>query len=215
LENPGFATELLYKIAAICRTRQEYNDMERNLLTILSGDKLWSGGGIGASGAFERQALTRTLENNGINRFLTLYRYRDTETELAHRLLGLYYYSSGRHGRAQEHLMFSFLIQNTVIIEYVIRNRFDYAFEPVKELTAIEALALEISRYPLLANFAETNEYYKTAYYLAASLYGNGKTAPAREIWSFLATQNAAGEWQARSAGQLRAPHVERLVEMP
>jgi len=52
LENPGFATELLYKIAAICRTRQEYNEMERNLLAILNGDKLWSGaGGTGAGEA--------------------------------------------------------------------------------------------------------------------------------------------------------------------
>jgi len=209
LENPGFSTELLYKIAAICRTRQEYNEMERTLLAILSEDRLWSGSGTGASGAFEKQSLTRVLENNGVNRFLTLYRYRNTETELAHRLLGLYYYTSGRHSRAQEHLMFSFLIQNTVIIEEVIRNRYDFSF------TTLEALAPEIGRYPLVADYAEKNEYYKTAYYLGASLYGNGKTVPARELWTFLAAQSAAGEWQARAAGQLRSPHVERLVEMP
>jgi tetratricopeptide (TPR) repeat protein len=204
LENPGFSTELLYKIAAICRTRQEYNDMERNLLAILSEDKLWSGGGT-----FEKQSLTRVLETNGVNRFLTLYRYRNTETEQAHRLLGFFYYASGRHSRAQEHLMFAFLIQNTVIIEEVIRNRFDYSF------TTMEDLAPEISRYSLLADYAEKNEYYKTAYYLGASLYGNGKTPSARELWTFLAAQTAAGEWQGRAAGQLRSPHVERLVEMP
>ena len=209
LENPGFAVELLYKIAAICRTRQEYNEMERTLLAVLSDDKLWSGGGTGTSGAFEKQSLTRVLENNGINRFLTLYRYRNTESELAHRLLGLYYYISGRHSRAQEHLMFSFLIQNTVIIEEVIRNRHDYTFE------TMETLAPEINRYPLLVDYAAKNDYYKTAYYLGASLYGNGKTIPARELWTFVAAQNAAGEWQSRAAGQLRSPHVERLVEMP
>jgi len=209
LENPGSTVELLYKIAAICRTRQEYNEMERNLLAILSDDKLWSGGGTGTSGTFEKQSLTRVLENNGVNRFLTLYRYRNTESEQAHRLLGFFYYASGRHSRAQEHLMFSFLIQNTVIIEEVIRNRYDYTF------TTLEALAPEISRYPLLADYAAKNEYYKTVYYLGASLYGNGKTAAAREIWTFLSAQNAAGEWQARAAGQLRSPHVERLVEMP
>jgi tetratricopeptide (TPR) repeat protein len=204
LENPGFATELLYKIAAICRTRQEYNDMERNLLAILADDRLWSGGGN-----FEKQALTRVLENNGANRFLTLYRYRNTETEQAHRLLGFFYYASGRHARAQEHLMFSFLIQNTIIIEEVIRNRYDFTF------TTLEELAPEISRYPLLTNYAAKNEYYKTAYYLGASLYGNAKTPSARELWTFLSVQNAAGEWRARAAGQLRSPHVETLVEMP
>ena len=208
LENPGFAVELLYKIAAICRTRQDYNEMERNLLAILSEDKLWSGG-TGTSGAFEKQSLTRSLENSGVDRFLTLYRYRNTESLLAHRLLGLYYYASGRHSRAQEHLMFDFLIQNTVIIEEVIRNRYDFTF------TTLESLVDEINRYPLLKDYAEKNDYYKTVYYLGASLYGNGKTAAARELWTFLSAQNAAGEWQARAVGQLRSPHIERLVEMP
>jgi tetratricopeptide (TPR) repeat protein len=209
LENPGFTVELLYKIAAICRTRQDYNEMERTLLLILNDDNLWSGGGTGASGTFEKQALTRVLENNSVNRFLTLYRYRNTESVQAHRLLGLYYYASARHSRAQEHLMFDFLIQNTIIIEEVIRNRYDFTF------TTLEDLAVEINRYPLLADYAEKNEYYKTAYYLGASLYGNGKTASARELWTFLSTQDAAGEWQVRAVGQLRNPHNERLVEMP
>ena len=215
LENPGFATELLYKIAAICRVRQDYTEMERTLLSILSADNLWSGGnqrraaGNSSSVPFETQAMTRTLENSGINRFLTLYRYRSPESIEAHRLLGLYYYVSGRHSRAQEHLMFAFLIQNTVIIEEVIRNRYDFTF------TTLEDLSVEINRYPLLAEYAEQNEYYKTAYYLGASLYGNGKTAAARDLWNFLSAQNDAGEWYTRSLTQLRSPHVERTLEMP
>jgi tetratricopeptide (TPR) repeat protein len=215
LENPGFATELLYKIAAICQVRQDYREMERTLLLILSADKLWSGGnqqqeaGITSSAPFETQSMTRTLENNGINRFLTLYRYRSAESVDAHRLLGFYYYTSGRHSRAQEHLMFAFLIQNTVIIEEVIRNRFDFTF------TTLEALAIEINRYPLLTEYAAKNEYYKTAYYLGASLYANGKAATARELWNFLAAQNNAGEWRTRSLTQLSHPHVERSLEMP
>ena len=40
-ENTGFDTELLYKIADIHKTRQEYNEMERTLLAIVS-DSLWS-----------------------------------------------------------------------------------------------------------------------------------------------------------------------------
>jgi tetratricopeptide (TPR) repeat protein len=209
LVHPGFAADLSYKIAAILRVKQEYNEMERILLAILSADNLWSGIGASTNATFEKQSLTRTLENNGINRFLTLYRYRSNETIEAHRLLGSYYYTSGRHSRAQEHFMFAFLVQNTVIIDEVRRNRYDFTF------TTLEALALEISRYPVLADYAEKNEYYKTAYYLAASLYGNGKTAAAREIWNFLLIQNRAGEWQSRSLAQIRSPHVERPLEMP
>ena len=211
-ENPGLATELLYKIASIRRVRQEYNEMERILLSILSTDSLWSESGSNGESSeqsFTEQAMTRTLENNGINRFITLYRYANNESAEAHRLLGYYYYASGRHNRAQEHLMFSFLIQNTVIIDEIIRRRFDFIF------TNLEAVAAEITRNPLLSDYAEKNEYYKTAYYLAASLYGNGKSSSATGIWNFLSTQNQAGEWQTRAIGQLRSPHVERAIEMP
>jgi tetratricopeptide (TPR) repeat protein len=208
LENPGFAGDLTYKIAAILRIRQDYNEMERVLESILDSDSLWKGTGS-ANATFEKQSLTRTLENSGINRFLTLYRYRSPDTVEAHRLLGSYYYTSGRYSRAQEHFMFAFLVQNTVIIDEIIRNRYDFSF------TTMEVLAPEISRYPLLADYAEKNEYFKTAYYLAASLYGNGKTVAAREIWNFLLAQNPAGEWQSRSLAQIRSPHIERPLEMP
>jgi tetratricopeptide (TPR) repeat protein len=228
MENPGLAVELQYKIAAICRTRQEYNEMERVLQSILAGDNLWSGGGSrealrnqpaagkippqaesSAAASFTRQAMTRTLENNGIERFLMLYRYGNTETVEAHKQLGYYYYASGRHSRAQEHLMFAFLVQNTIIIDEVIRHTYDFSF------TTLEKLADEINRYPLLSEYAEKNDYYKVAYYLGASLYGNGKTPSAMGIWNFLAAQSRAGEWQARALGQLKSPHVERALEMP
>jgi tetratricopeptide (TPR) repeat protein len=221
-ENPGHAVDLLYKIAEIRRVRQEYNEMERVLLSILDTDRLWTGNGItpndtqpgatvpaGQSISFARQAMTRTLENNGINRFLTLYRYTGAESLAAHRLLGLYYYASGRHARAQEHLMFAFLIQNTIIINEVIRRQYDFTF------TTLEALAAEINRSPMLSEYVEKSEYHKTAYYLAASLYGNGKTDTARGIWNSLSIQNYAGEWRARAIAQLRSPYVERALEMP
>jgi tetratricopeptide (TPR) repeat protein len=221
MENPGFAVELLYKIAAIRRTRQEYNEMERVLLSILSADTLWAGEAVDrgqqvaatlvehGKNSFEKQAMTRTLENNGLNNFIIQYRYKGTEFENAHRQLGYYYYQSGRHTWAQEHLMFAFLIQNTVIIDELKRNRYDFTF------TTLEALSAEMNWNRQITEYAELKEYYKTAYYLAGSLYGNGKTASARGIWNFLAVQTRAGEWQTRAIGQLKSPHIERALEMP
>ena len=223
LENPGFTAELMYKIAGIYRVRREYNEMERTLLSILSADTLWVSGGNGTDPAegqqqpdavarrvsFARQAMNRTLENDGINRFITMYRYANAECEKAHRLLGFFYYDTGRHSRAQDHLMFSFLIQNTRIIDEVIQRRYDFTF------TGLESLAVEFSRNQLILDYIEKNEYYKTAYYLATSLYGNGKTTTARNIWNFLSGQNRAGEWQTRAASQLRSSSVEPALEMP
>jgi hypothetical protein len=213
LENPGFETELLYKIADIHKTRQEYVEMEKTLLDILGGedpaenprDPLWAGN------SFAKTAMSRTLENEGINRFLALYRYLNTTVEAAHRLLGFYYYASGRQspGPAEEHLMFAFLIQNTVIMEELIRSQYDYTF------TTLEALMRELDRRPALQEYIDRVEYFRTAYYLGTALYGAGKPGAARSFWTFLAGQDRAGEWQNRARRQLRQPFNERALEAP
>ncbi|MDR2371296.1 MAG: hypothetical protein LBD71_07425 [Treponema sp.] len=215
LENPGFTVELLYRIAGIQRIRQEYIEMENTLKRIPGGldaatgkprDALWSD-----ETSFIKSAMMRTLENEGINRFLTLYRYNNTAVEPAHRLLGFFYYASGRYnaGPALEHLMFAFLIQNTVILEEVIRNQYDFTFTGLPELMAVTA------KNQLVSSYIEESEYYKTAYYLANVLYGEGKLPQARGIWEFIAGREEAGEWRRRAREQLRSPAQERAVEMP
>jgi tetratricopeptide (TPR) repeat protein len=229
-EDPGFGTVLQYKIAGILRTMQEYNEMERMLLSIITGfDNLWVNSGRAeitraenvnagtpnaplpyseASASFMRTSMTRVLENDGVRRFLELYRYNNTTVEEAHRLLGLFYAVSGRPG-AQQHMMFSFLIQNSIILEELKRKQYDYVF------TDLNSLSEDIQKNPILLAYATEVEYYKTAYYLAASLYRNGKTAIARDFWEFLASEPRAGEWCGRAASQLRNPRPEPLVEMP
>jgi tetratricopeptide (TPR) repeat protein len=213
LENPGFAVTLKYKIADIHKIQREYTQMERTLLEILQGDTpedpsrdtLW----IDSDASFAKNALSRTLENDGINRFLTLYRYNKTLVEAAHRLLGFYYYAAGRHSQAKDHLMFAFLIQNTVLLEEAIRNRYDFSFG------TLEGLMEEIRRNSLLSAYLEEVDYYKTAYYLGTSLFATGRLTAARPFWNFLSSQERAGEWRGRAQTQLRSPFVERAVEMP
>jgi tetratricopeptide (TPR) repeat protein len=212
LENPGFEVELLYKIADIHKVRQEYIQMERTLLDILRQpgaggevrDSLWAD-----DSSFAKNALARTLENEGINRFLTLYRYNNTPVEAAHRFLGFYYYAVGRHSQAKEHLMFSFLIQNTVLLEEMLRHQYDFTF------TRLEELMAAIERNSLLTAYIEDIDYYKTAYYLGTSLFAGGKLSAARPFWVFLAGQNRAGEWRGRALTQLRSPFVEKAIELP
>jgi len=236
MEDPGFSTTLLYKISSILRTRQEYTEMERTLLSIINDlDTFWINAARGdaelrtpvqntnlrvsgssgpsipyeqASASFARTAMARTLENEGINRFMELYRYNNITVEQAHRLLGFYYANTGRPS-AQHHLMFAFLIQNTIIIEEVRRRQFDFTFSD------LSALAQEINRSAILLSFIDEVEYYKTAYYLGASLFRNGSLSIARTLWEFLAAQPLAGEWQGRAISQLRNPRHEPLLEMP
>ena len=240
MEDPGFGTTLQYKISSILRIRQEYNEMERGLLSIINDfDTLWlntrraestrmENAGIEnalpvpyaqASASFASQAMTRTLENEGIGRFLELYRYNNRTVEQAHRLLGFHYAVTGRP-TAQQHLMFAFLIQNTIIIEEITRRQFDFSVSDPEgrrdnRIRELLVLAEEINKNPVLLSYVEETEYYKTAYYLGASLYRNGRTTVARDFWEFLASQPQAGEWYGRAVTQLRNPRMEPVVEMP
>lgn len=224
LEDPGFSINILYKIADVHRIRQEYNEMERALLSIINEhDTLWSNAGIGdavrinedtsasheqASASFARTGMTRILQNSGVERLLEMYRYNNGVVEEAHRLLGFYYVVRGRAG-AQPHLMFSFLIQNTIMIEELRRRRFDFTF------TDLPALMEEVNRNPLLLSYIDEVEYFKTAYYLGAALFRNGHSSVAINLWSFLAGQPVAGEWHSRAVTQLQNPRPETIVERP
>ncbi|GHT79077.1 hypothetical protein FACS1894130_06890 [Spirochaetia bacterium] len=209
LEAPEFALEILYKIADIHRLRQEYNEMEKRLLEILINDTLWEQN----STTFIRAAMTKTLEDpnesDRLNRFLTLYRYNNPRVLRAHQLLGYYYYASGRYAHAAEHLLFVFLIQNSIFMDEIIRREFDYTF------TTLDNLLAEVMRRPELAAYFEDIEYFKTFYYLGTAFFGDGKPAPARDFWTFLAGRENAGEWRGRAQAQLRSPYLERAQEMP
>jgi tetratricopeptide (TPR) repeat protein len=206
---PGFGTEILYRMTDIHRVRQEYNEMEARLLEILKEDTLWEQSGD----SFVRAAMTRTLEDpnekNRINRFLTLYRYNNPGVLKEHELLGYYYYASNRYVHAAEHLMFVFLIQSSILIDEIIRQRFDYTF------TTLDDLLAEVAARPALAAFFEEMDYFKNIYYLGTAFYGNGKPVSARDFWAFLSRRADAGEWRSRAQAQLRSPYLERAIEMP
>jgi len=161
-----------------------------------------------ASASFARKAMTNTLEKDGVNRFLELYRYNNGKVEQAHRLLGFYYLVSGRD-LAQQHLMFAFLIQNTVIMEEIKRSKFDFTF------TSLSVLAEEINKNNLLLSYVNEVEYYKTAYYLGVSLLSGGKSSIARNFWDFLASVPQAGEWHKRAVSQRQNPALEPILEKP
>jgi hypothetical protein len=200
LETPGFATEIQYKIADLRRIRREYNEMTLILEDILKTDAMWSGE------SFNRANMMRSLETNGINRFLVLFRHNEPAAERAHRTLGLYYYTSGRHNRAADHLLFAFLIQYTLVIDSLLKTKYDYTF------TSLDTLIRDIAGKREILSYMDEVEYYRTMYYLANSLYGNNRRSTARELWTFLSA-NAPGEWRGRAAAQLRNPELDRVPE--
>ena len=218
LEIPGFEVEILYKITEIHRLRREYQEMERRANEIIEGadpsgvprDTLWAGVSMNSRTSANQihAAMLRIIENEGIDRFLSLYRHDNTTPERAHRLLGFFYYASSRYLPAVEHLMFAFLIQNTVLIEEVKSRQYDFTY------TTLENLMANAGQRPEILEYLEETEYYRTIYYLASALYATGRSRPAMQLWTFLAGSRNAGEWGER-ARRNPSPYLDRAVEMP
>jgi tetratricopeptide (TPR) repeat protein len=209
LEIPEFEVEILYRLVDIHRIRGNLKEMEKRALEIIEGqgpsndprDRLW---GTSSSTQF-RVAMARILENEGVDRFFTLYRYNNTETEKAHRLLGFFYYASNRYTLAADHLMFAFLIQNTVLIEEVLRQQFDYNFTNLEDLMDMVRTNRE------LMDFIDETQYYRTIFYLSSALYATGKSRPSSQLWAFLAQSADAGEWGER-ARRNPTPYTDRTL---
>jgi tetratricopeptide (TPR) repeat protein len=205
LESPEFSSELLYKMAEIYRLRREYTEMRKNLEEILKTDASWN------VESFTRTAMVNNAVKNGLDRFLVLYRHNNPSVEKAHRTLGLYYYTNGRYSQAVEHLLFSFLIQNTIIIDAVKKDRYNYSFSSLGGLQADIAALNRESRQNIESYIADV-EYFKTIFYLANSFYGDGKGRSAREGWDFLRL-NGQGEWRTRALNQLSGPQLDRVPQ--
>ena len=218
LENPEFYVEILYRLVEVHRVLQNYNEMEERANEIIRGtgpsgtprDIFWARSSTQGTGLMDqmRVAMIRILELEGVDSFLSLYRHHNLLTEKAHRFLGFFYSATNRHYMAAEHLMFAFLIQNTVLIDEAISREFDFTY------TSLENLIESTRRRPELLSFIDEVEYYRTIFYLAVSLQATGRSIPATQLWDFLAGSNNAGEWGAR-ARRNPTPYVERALEMP
>lgn len=205
LEIPAESRLIRYKMAELRAARREYNEMERLLLSIIAEDPLWSA----QSRDFARNAMLRTIASDGADRFLTLYRHASPATYKAHRDLGVYYYRTGRHDRAFVQLLFAFLIGATNIIDELRRSDHEYEF-------ASFAAALDLSRSRQEAGaFIRNSEFFKTLYYLAASMHANGHRSSAAELWRLIRGRSEAGEWNGRSVLQLASPFIEPSTETP
>jgi tetratricopeptide (TPR) repeat protein len=206
LADPALETEMLFRLASFQKMNGNYNEMERRLRQVLEHDTLWSED----PSSFVKTAMQRTLENEGVDHFLAMYRYKNPVTEKAHRLLAEYLYQSGRHIRAAEHYLFAWLIAGSTVIEaYQSTLIADFKF------TSLSAVTADLARRPDITAYMDEAEYYKTAYYLGASLYGAGRQNAARNIWSYLAGEVNAREWRVRAQQQLRNPSIDPPIPLP
>jgi tetratricopeptide (TPR) repeat protein len=194
LEAPGFAVNILFRIAEVEEIRGNFSAMEEALGEILKSDTLWQAD----ESNFARRAMKRTLEHEGIDRFLVMYRYANPGTSKAHRILGKHYFDTGNFPLAADHLLFAFLSDTTTIIDEVKKSSFDWAYSTLPNLIS------DLERRRELLNYLEETEYCKTIYLLAAALAKDNKPIPAQGFFNFLAGVYPDSEWGMLAKANLR-----------
>ncbi len=202
LDIPGEELNIRYALADAYAMSSQYKAMEATLLAICADDQLWSGD----EHQFTRESMGKLLVSEGVDRFVQLYRHYASEYYPAHKELGVYFYLSGRHARASDHLSFAFLLETTLIVEELRQRDQSWRFSSLSAAWR-DAMAL-----PELRERALEDEYFKTIYYFAASLYAVGKRTSAFELWRFVSSVPEAGEWGTRSKRQIQSPYIEETA---
>jgi tetratricopeptide (TPR) repeat protein len=194
LDVPEFVFEIRYLLADIHQAKKNLAAMERVYGDIIAQDGLYSK----KTGESLRKAMERSLKNDGIDKFLTLYRHDAFFAAKAYARLGEYYFLNGRYAPALENLMLAADIHTTKILSGLMQDNPDYRFQAVKELLA----TIDGSEY--LTAFSDESGYKKVLYYLGAALARDGRTSQARQLFQELSSSK--GPWANMAAQQLRRP---------
>lgn len=191
---------ILYRTARIHEVLREYYSYEETLREITSIESIFT------VAPEIKTAMVNSLQNRGVDRFLTLYRNYDKPKVKAYGDLGVFYVKTGRYYQAVENLLFAVTIPLSVSIEYLKGKDPDYEFY------GIDILLEEISKVPALREYLREEQFFKYWYYLGSSFFASGERERSREIWTYLSRQNLESEYRILARRQLTAPFLEPLI---
>lgn len=204
LEIPAEALKILFKLVDIYDRQQHYNQYEETLKTIIDRNEDFTHPRTGISA----NALHRTLTQNGLDKLLELYRFKDDGTLSAFYQLGVFLYRTGRYNEAILHLTFSTVMTFTSIIDFLIEKDPEYRYE------SIEAVIEKLSENKTLSEFVLDIDLFGQLYYLASSLHEETIDDQARSMWGIVTNHGTYGNWANRAARQLQSPFTEPLLEI-
>ena len=192
----------LYALAEIDSRAKDYRGYENALVSIVEEDRQFSDPTLAVS----RPAYRRTLENDGLDKLVLLYRLPDDFSLVAHMDLGIFYVRTGNYSDAADHLMFSTLKIISTAITGVLEIDPNYQFTTMVDLLDRVAASRSVESY------IQDRKLFENLYYLAAALYGQNFVDRASEIWELVASRPDAGTWASRANSRLRHPTLEPLL---
>ncbi len=193
----------LYELAGIYKRQQNYRDYENALVSIVEDDAKFSNPEL----AISRPAYRNTLEQDGLNKLVLLYRLSDDFSLTAHLDLGIFYVSTGKYSDAADNLLFSTLkIISQAITAYL-------AIAPDYQFTTMTDFLDRVRKIPDIEDYLSNRQLYQSLYFLAAAMYGQNFASRAREIWQLVAGRQEAGPWQARARSRVLHPRLEPQLD--
>ncbi|MBI9105529.1 MAG: tetratricopeptide repeat protein [Spirochaetales bacterium] len=192
---------ILYKLADIYEKTDQYGKYEQILMSIIEKDDNYRDG-------FKLQyAMVDVLKMRGTDKLFELYRYDENKYNRARTELGIFYYKTGRYTEAENNLIFPVMSAATTGFDYIYEKTADYSF------TSIISHVDSMNKLPVLREYLQKNDFYKSLYYLGASLYADGFGDTARELWSLVYNYDEAdSNWRIRAGRQLQQPFIEPII---
>lgn len=191
-----------YRLAEIYKRQLDYSSYEQALVNIVDDDPYFHNPEL----AISKQAYRKTLTNDGLDKLVLLYRLSDDFSFDAHKQLGIFYVSTGKYTDALDHMIFATLKILTASISELMRVDPGYRFSTMQDLLD------RINSDKQVAAYANDRGLFECLYFLAASLYGQGDTGRAVEVWRLVASRPEAGAWAERARSKASHPALEPLI---
>ncbi|MFO7848568.1 MAG: hypothetical protein R6V67_01290 [Spirochaetia bacterium] len=168
------------------------------------------------------EAMIEQLIKRGPDKLLELYRVRERKVRRAYSLIAEQALIEENYERALEKFTVSFAIAMTRAIEALQSRDSDYTFIE-EELPSsgrdfftsnTRSFLKEVKNNEKISEYFQSIEFYRELFFLAASLYGEGYSDQAEELWLIIAEHRESGEWSSLAREQAANPDITILPSL-
>ena len=198
LDVPAERYAMLEELASAQKAAGEDRDYEISLRAVTDDSQLFS-----KKEEYLRLAMERTLDRDGIDKFMLLYRVDEEFARSASSKLGEHYLEGGRP-LAVIYLAAAVNIGLTRSIAAIREGDPGFAY------TDVAALLARMGREGKIARYAADTGLYRDMQLLGEALVLNGARDSARGIWAALAGTEGAAPWNSAAKASLGRPASAR-----
>ena len=188
---PDDAIDLLYRLARLRETREDYLQHEQLLRTIIEeiDDR------FAQSPSRLEEPLYRLLTTDGLDKLVELYRFYDSGSQRAYHLLSrTLLYHGRRYIEASKYAAISIVMTLTEIIEFA---RY---IDPEYEFSGTEWLIATTRRFSSVGDYIEEAALYDQLYVLGHALFLSDRLIPAESVRQLLIRIDPGGKTGYRAA---------------